>query len=342
MKNQFLRLNKPGEFEFGIGEISGDLLDEEVLLKIHQIGICGTDYHAFRGKQPFFTYPRVLGHELGAEVIKIGNKVLGVEVGDKVAVEPYLNCGDCQPCKLGKSNCCEKLQVLGVHTDGGMAEYIKVPFYKVHVSKKLDYQELATVEFLGIGAHAVKRASLNENDWVMVVGAGPIGLSVIQFAKLQGAKVVVVDMNQERLNFAIRELGSDMAIYFDAEFNENSIRQALNGELPTCLFDATGNPSSMKNSFDYVSFGGKIVFVGLFIGEVEFYDPLFHRKEISLLASRNSLPEDFKYIIQMMENKELNINPWLSHSCKFNELPEKINQWLEPNQLVIKALVHFD
>lgn len=319
--------------------IPADLQADEALIKIKKIGICGTDYHAFRGKQPFFSYPRVLGHELGAEVVAIGEPNSQIQVGDKVTVEPYLNCGKCQPCRSGKSNCCENLQVLGVHTDGGMAEYVKVPYRKLYSSKLLSFEQLAVVEPLSIGAHAVQRGEVSSNDIVLVIGAGPIGLSVIQFAKLRGATVVVLDMNSDRLNFAKQNLHVDSTITASEGFSQENLRDSLDGKLPTVVFDATGNPNSMKNAFNYVAFGGKLVFVGLFIGEVSFDDPLFHRREITLLASRNSLPQDFTDIIQLIETGKIDVNTWITHRAAFDDLPTVFEQWLDPKSSVVKAMV---
>ncbi len=334
-----LTLITPGNFQQSETDLSTELQDGEVLLKIHRIGICGTDYHAFRGKQPFFSYPRILGHELGAEVVAIGVGVDNVALGDKVSVEPYINCGKCQACRNGKTNCCEKLQVLGVHSDGGMREYLKVPANKVYASKTLSYEQLALVETLGIGSHAVNRAQVQANDLVLVIGAGPIGLSVIQFAKLKGAKVAVMDMNEGRLAFCKQQLKVEETILLKNSDPVEAIRGVLNGDLPTAVFDATGNPGSMMQAFKYVAHGGRLTFVGLFQGEVTFNDPEFHRKEVTLLASRNALPEDFTSIIVAMENRTLDTHPWISHRVPFDTLIDSFEKLLLPESRVIKAVI---
>jgi 2-desacetyl-2-hydroxyethyl bacteriochlorophyllide A dehydrogenase len=289
----------------------------------------------------------VLGHELGGEVMAVGEENDRIKVGDKVTVEPYMNCGYCQSCINGKGNCCEHLKVLGVHTDGAMCEYIKVPIHKLHASKSLSFEQLAVVEPLSIGAHAVQRAGVTSQDLVLVIGAGPIGLSVIQFAKLTGATVTVLDINAERLAFAKEHLKADILLDgsegFSPEILKEQLEKSANGGiagfLPTVVFDATGNPNSMKNAFNYVAFGGKLVFVGLFIGDVIFDDPLFHRREITLFASRNSLPQDFTNIIGLMENGKIDVKPWISHRAAFDDLPEVFNHWLDPESKVIKAMV---
>lgn len=332
-------LNKPQEFQLISRDFDDTLSENEALLKIHRIGICGTDYHAYRGRQPFFSYPRVLGHELGAEVISLGNGAgaSGIKIGDKVSVEPYLNCDECQPCKNGKTNCCESLKVLGVHIDGGMAEYLKVPVNKLHKSDILQYEQLALVETLGIGSHAVQRANVTENDIVLVIGAGPIGLSVIQFAKINGAKVAVMDFSKQRLDFANEAIGIESIIATE-DFSADDLRKILKGNMPTVVFDATGNAQSMMKAFSYVAFGGKLVYVGLFQGDVTFFDPDFHRREITLLASRNALPADFKHIISKMESEQINTKAWLTHEAAFEDLPTIFETWLDPKSQVIKAM----
>lgn len=334
-----LVLDNPTVFTFQEQEAPTSLQANEALVKIKNIGICGTDYHAFRGKQPFFSYPRVLGHELGAEVVRLGGDTDAIHVGDRVTIEPYLNCGICQSCLNDKGNCCENLQVLGVHVDGGMTEYLKVPIRKLHPSKILSFEQLALVEPLSIGAHAVQRAEVTSKDLVLVIGAGPIGLSVMQFAKLRGATVVVLDINKERLNFAKKQMLVDFILEAKEGFTPDELRNCLDGFLPTVVFDATGNPNSMKTAFSYVAFGGKLVFVGLFIGEVTFDDPLFHRREITLMASRNSLPQDFSAIIQLMESGKIDIKPWVTHRADFEALPHVFKDWLDPKSRVIKAVV---
>ena len=330
-------LNKP--FDFKLSEVDFDptLQPNEVLLKIHRIGICGTDYHAYKGEQPFFTYPRRLGHELGAEIIAIGNDVNPVDypLSSKVSVEPYLHCGTCSTCRRGKINCCENLQVLGVHIDGGMAEYLKVPAQKVHISTKLDFEQLALVETLAIGCHAVERADIQKEDIVLVIGAGPIGLSVIEFARLKTQNVIVLDMNENRLSFCASNYNVQTVL---KTFENFDLTQHLE-EKPTVIFDATGNPNSMNSTVTMVSNGGKIIFVGLHQHNIEIKDTDFHRREITLFASRNALPNDFSYIIEKIELGVINTSKWITHRAVFGDLEGQFEDWLDPRSQVIKAVV---
>ncbi len=332
-----LSLLTPLQFEYQ--EIAEDfnLEASEALVKIHKIGICGTDYHAYAGKQPFFSYPRILGHELGVEVVAVGTAVTRVKVGDKCAVEPYLNCGECWACKRGLSNCCENIKVMGVHTDGGMTELVKLPAEKLHVSDVLDYEALALVETLGIGAHAVARAAVQAHDTVLVIGAGPIGLAVMEFAKIRGAKVAVLDLNPNRLNFCVTNQKADVAIVADDNALDH-IKVAFDGNLPTVVFDATGNKYSMHKAFSYPASGGKLVFVGLYQGEYTFQDPDFHRRELTLFASRNSMPSDFTYIIKAIEEGKIDVQTWITHRITFEEIAEKLPLLVQDASLV-KAII---
>jgi len=335
-----ITLVQPGEFRQGETERPRGIAPGEALIHIKRVGICGTDLHAFRGRQPFFSYPRILGHELGVEIVEIGENASRLKVGDHCAVEPYLNCGNCIACRRGKPNCCVSLQVLGVHTDGGMRELIVVPAHKLHRSELLTLDQLALVETLGIGAHAVQRAAFDPGENVLVIGAGPIGLSVIQFARAAGGRILVMDTNADRLDFCHRQMGVDATVVA-GEAALGAVRQLTSNDLPTVVFDATGNPNSMEAAFNFVAAGGKLVFVGLFQGDYTFNDPSFHRREITLLATRNSTAADFGRIIVLMENGTIDTAPWITHRAAADEMISQFPSWLEPSTGCIKAVVEF-
>lgn len=278
---------------------------DEVLIAIKRIGICGTDIHAFAGNQPFFTYPRILGHELSGIIEAVGSGVEHIAIGDKVAIIPYMHCGICLACSNGKTNCCTHMQVLGVHTDGGMAEYVKLPSSQVLIVNELTLDTAAILEPLSIGAHAIRRAQIHEGETVLVIGAGPIGLGVARFAKLQGAKTIIMDIKEDRLLFCQG--------WADCEIGINSSSDALqklleinNGILPSTVLDATGNKESMMKAFDFVCHGGKLVYVGLVKDTISFFNPDFHSKELTLLGSRNATKEDFHYVISCLSKGLIN------------------------------------
>ena len=314
----------------------------EALVRVQRVGICGTDLHAYRGRQPFFSYPRILGHELGVEIVAFGPDTAppGLAVGDICAVEPYLNCGECGACRRGKTNCCERLQVLGVHRDGGMREWITVPVDKLHKAAGVPVEHLAMVEMLCIGAHAVRRAQLTPSDAVLVIGAGPIGLGVMQFARLGGIPVIGAEISPSRMEFAQTHLGVYDWVDPRAD-GEAQARARLGGELPTVVFDATGNAQSMQQAFGYVANGGKLVFVGLVQDDITFFDPEFHRREMTLLSSRNATGVDFATVIAAMAAGELDLDPWITHRATPETMIDAFDGWLDPNAGVVKAMLAF-
>ena len=342
-----IRLEEPERLRFFSSDAETDgafaaprvLAPDEAMVRVHRVGVCGTDIHAFNGRQPFFSYPRILGHELGVEVIAIGGAVSNVQVGDKCAVEPYLNCEKCIACRRGKPNCCVDLQVLGVHVDGGMRERFALPARKLHVSKKLSFEQLALVETLGIGAHAVGRAGIEAGEFVLICGAGPIGLSAMQFAQEAGARVLALDINAARLDFCREQIGVEDTINAAQENVLEKLNDITGGDLPTAVFDATGNPQSMTAAFDLVAHGGRLIFIGLFPGDVTFHDPNFHRRELTLLSSRNALPQDFARIIALIENGRIDTAPWITHRAAFGDAADRFPEWIKPESGVIKAMI---
>jgi 2-desacetyl-2-hydroxyethyl bacteriochlorophyllide A dehydrogenase len=313
----------------------------EARVRVHRIGICGTDISGYLGKMPFFSYPRIPGHELGVEVLAVGAGVTNVKPGDRCSVEPYINDPDSYSSKKGKPNCCEKLQVLGVHRDGGMRTEFVLPARKLHVSTKLAFDQLALVETLAIGCHAVNRADIQPGDSCLVIGAGPIGLATLEFVKLTGAKMIVLDMNEKRLDFCKRFMGVHHTITL-SETLDKDLRDVTDGHLPDVVIDATGSSASMSSAFGLVAPGGKLVYVGITTDEVKFRHPTFHKVEGTLLCSRNALPADFRRIIGLIENGTIDTNPWISHRASFDELPEIFPTFTKPETGVIKAIVELN
>ena len=311
----------------------------EALVQVHCVGICGTDISAYLGKMPFFSYPRIPGHELGVEVLEVGAGVSNVRPGDRCSVEPYINDPDSYASRRGHSNCCERLQVLGVHIDGGLRPQFILPARKLHVAHQLDYEQLALVETLAIGCHAVNRAAVQEDDTCLVIGAGPIGLSVIEFVRLTGAKVIVIDVQLSRLEFCRHIMGISNTLQPSARL-ESDLREFSDGRLPDVVFDATGSNKSMSQAFGYIAPGGRLVFVGLTGDEVTFRHALFHKPEGTLLCSRNALPEDFIRIIQLIEAGRIDTCRWITHRANFDELPDAFPTLTLPETGVIKAIVN--
>jgi len=336
-----IRLKQPGEWEIVDVEKPNSVLSSgEALLKVKKIGICGTDLHAFKGQQPFFKYPRILGHELAVEVVAVAGDVTNVSVGDKCSVEPYYNDIIGQAVRRGKTNCGEHLQVLGVHVDGGMQEYFVYPTRYLHATKSLSDDELAMIEPLAIGCHAVDRADIKEDDIVLVIGVGPIGLGTIQFAQLKGARVIAMDIDDTKLKNC-QEV-TKVKDTINALGNvEEELAALLDGNLPTVILDATGNSTSMMNTFKYAAAGGTIVFIGLFMGDVVFHDPSFHKKELTLKASRAAMSEDFGRIIKLIEAGKIDATSFITHRIDFDSLPTEFEKLYDQKDL-IKAIVEIN
>lgn len=312
----------------------------EVLLKMRRLGVCGTDLHAYNGKQPFFTYPRILGHEIAAEVVEIGEGVTHLSIGDLCAVMPYRNEVEDQAVRRGKTNCGSTLKVFGVHEDGAMQEYIKYPAHLVYPANELTLDQIAMIEPLAIGSHAVERAQIQPEDSVLIIGAGPIGIGAVAMALLKAAKVLVLDMNDNRLAYIQKHYPSVSCIKL-SDSVEDSLKIALNGDLPTVILDATGNKSSMENCLNLIAASGTIVYIGLFIGDVTFHDPLFHRKEVTLKSSRNAVATDFTKLIRLLKAGLVNIDGYITHRLPFDTLDKTFTKLYLPEEGVIKAVIEF-
>lgn len=312
----------------------------EAVVRVHQVGICGTDFSGYLGKMPFYSYPRIPGHELGVEVVAVGPGVTEVAVGDRCSVEPYVNNPNSFASSRQRGNCCEDLQVLGVHCDGGMRRLFTVPARKLHRAKSLDWEQLALIETLAIGCHAVDRGDPQPGENVLVIGAGPIGLSVIEFVKISGANLIVMDMNANRLQFCREKMGVEHTVQLvDGTSPEKQLRDLTGGNLPTIVIDATGSNRSMSQSLEYVGHTGKLVFVGITTDVISFPHPLMHRREMTLLASRNALPRDFDRIIDLIETNKIDTKPWITHRLGLEEVTNRFPELILPQTGVIKAMV---
>jgi 2-desacetyl-2-hydroxyethyl bacteriochlorophyllide A dehydrogenase len=310
----------------------------QALVRVHRVGICGTDISGYLGKMPFFKYPRIPGHELGVEVLEVGSGVENVGPGDRCSVEPYMNCGECHACRKGAGNCCAKLDVIGVMVDGGLRERFLIRADKLHPSTKLSFDQLALVETLAIGCHAVNRSGLQPGEPCLIVGAGPIGLSTLEFVKLAGAKTIVLDMNESRLQFCREVMGVEHTLQ-PSNHLEQDLRDLTDGALPDVVIDATGSSASMSAAFGYVAPTGRLVYVGITTDEVRLRHPVFHKPEGTLYCSRNALPGDFTRIISLIEEERIDTKPWITHRSTFDELPDLFPSYTKPETGVIKAIV---
>jgi 2-desacetyl-2-hydroxyethyl bacteriochlorophyllide A dehydrogenase len=313
--------------------------DGEVLIRVRRIGLCGTDYHIFAGRHPYLDYPRVMGHELGGEVVQ-APAGSSLQPGQIVAINPYLACGRCIACRKDKPNACVNIQVLGVHADGGMCELLSVPESAVIDATGLTLDQAAMLEFLAIGAHAVARSRISSADRVLVVGAGPIGVAVGLFARLGKAAVTLVDTRAARLAYAHEELGFEDVIETGSGL-EALLLDRTNGEMYDIVFDATGAIGAMAQSLSYVAHGGNLVLVGVAPGDLIFPDPEFHKRETTLLASRNALGEDFERVIAAIKSGDLPIDALQTHRFPAEETPERLPELIADADHVLKAIACF-
>lgn len=326
----------PGEFEYKEAEMPS-LKEGYSLLKISRIGICGTDLHAFEGTQPFFSYPRILGHELAAEYIS--GDAEGFEQGERVTFSPYFYCGKCIACRSGKENCCSNINVFGVHIDGGMQEYITVPSKQLIHGQGLSYDELALVEPLAIGAHGVRRAAVSKDEFVLVVGAGPIGLGTMEFARIAGGRGIALDINDARLQFCKDKLKVEHTVNALSSDVTEQLRTITNGDMPTVVIDATGSLKAINNAFQYMAHGARYVLIGLQKGEICFSHPEFHKREATLMSSRNANRTDFEHVVDSMKKGYVDPTTYITHRVTFNQVKTEFESWLNPATGVIKAMV---
>jgi 2-desacetyl-2-hydroxyethyl bacteriochlorophyllide A dehydrogenase len=337
---------KPGELALEERPLP-ERRDGEVLVAIRRIGICGTDYHIFEGLHPFLKYPRVMGHELAAEVIE-APAGSAYRQGSQVIVIPYLSCGTCIACRKGKTNCCTTLQCLGVHCDGGMCERISLPEKNLYPAEGLTLDQAAMVEFLAIGAHAVRRAAIegprlgrgpgqDRRDRALVVGAGPIGIGTALFARLAGTDVTLMERAPTTLKLA-SEITRATPILADEDAAEH-LSSITNNEMFDIVFDATGNAKAMEGSVDYVASGGTYVLVGVVKDPLSFSDAELHRKEVTLMASRNATREDFDNVVAAMRGGKIPSAMIKTHSCGLEELPEAMPGWAHDRVGLVKAMV---
>jgi 2-desacetyl-2-hydroxyethyl bacteriochlorophyllide A dehydrogenase len=328
---------EPGKFAYARCEKPA-LKKGETIIRIKRIGICGTDLHAFEGKQPYFTYPRILGHELAGEVVAFDDAP-GFQMGEAVTFIPYFNCGHCIACRRGKPNCCTQMKVCGVHVDGGMVEYLSVPSTSLVHGEGLSFDELALVEPLAIGAHGVRRAGVEPGEFVLVIGAGPIGLGTMEAARMTGATVIALDINDQRLLFCRQRLKVEHTINAMASNITEQLMAITNGDMPTVVIDATGNQKAINNAFQYMAHGARYVLIGLQKEEITFSHPEFHKREGTLMSSRNATRQDFEYVIEAIKKGMLDPAIYITHRVVFDGVKDRFESWLNPATGVIKAMV---
>jgi 2-desacetyl-2-hydroxyethyl bacteriochlorophyllide A dehydrogenase len=311
--------------------------EAEVMVGVSRIGICGTDFHIYEGSHPFLQYPRIVGHEFSGTVLE-APPGSALKAGETVVVNPYIACGSCIACRNGKPNCCMKIAVLGVHRDGGMCERISIPERNVYPAGKLTVDQAASCEFLAIGAHAVARSQIKSGMRALVIGAGPIGLGAALFAGIAGGDITVLDRDPERLAFAVENGIAARSIAADDRVFE-SVATATGGEGYDIVFDATGNKASMEGAFRHVSHGGTLVLISVVTENITFSDPEFHKREMTVMGSRNATRADFERVIAAIESGRVPLPKLLTHRTSLAGAIADLPRWAQEKRGLVKALV---
>ena len=298
--------------------------DGEALLKIHAAGICGSDIGAFRGTNGLVTYPRVIGHELTGEIVSIPeHNPRGLKPGDRVVVDPYLYCGHCYPCTIGRTNCCTDLRVLGVHVDGGMAEYFCHPAdMLIPVPEDMTDIQAALAEPLTISLHGIHRGGLKAGEYCAVIGAGPIGLTAGLVAQAYGAHAILLDVVQERLDFA-KSLGIEYTVHSEEDHAAAAISEITGGDMAQLVMECSGANPAIRAALDYVSHAGRITLTGWPKKETSLPTDLITRKEIDIRGARTSAGE-FEEALELIRTRKVDMTKLLTKTVTLEEAPETI------------------
>ena len=303
-------IEKPGQIE--IKEIPmPEVKDNEALLKVKCVGICGADVASYTGNQPFTTYPRIPGHEFSAEIVKIPENDKGLKAGDIVTCNPYFNCGECYSCERGFVNCCTDNQTMGVQRDGAFCEYIAMPVERIFKGEGLSAEELSLIEPFSISQHAVSRATIKETDTVLVVGAGPIGLFALLAAKQKCKKIVVADILDNRLSLA-KEYGADAVVNTKTQSLEEFTKEFTEGRGFDVCIEACGAPETFLNCIDCAAFAANIILIGNGKRETSFVHSIILKKELNIHGSRNALNADFINNIRIVADKKADVMKMVS------------------------------
>ncbi len=301
----------------------------EVLLRIHTVGFCGSDLNTFRGVNPIVSYPRIPGHEIGATIESRGPGVpADLQEGTKVLVIPYFPCGECSACRKGRANCCRDNQTLGVHCDGAMTEYIAVPWEVVRSSEKMSFTELALVEPLAVGFHAMDRGRVVSSDTVVVLGCGAVGLGAVAGAASRDACVVAVDIDDRKLDVA-HACGAAHTVNSQNTSLHDALSELTKGQGADVIIEAVGLSETFRAAVDEVCYAGRVVYIGYVNEPVAYETKTIILKELDILGSRNATPKDFDESIRLLEEKKISAHETVSHTIDLNEAGDIMEKWTQ-------------
>ncbi|MBR5497670.1 MAG: zinc-binding alcohol dehydrogenase family protein [Clostridia bacterium] len=334
-----IQITTPGEIRITEKEMP-EVHEGEALLKVKYCGICGADVASYTGNQPFTTYPRIPGHEFSAEIVSVGENDKGLKAGDIITCNPYFNCGECYACKRGIVNACHDNQTMGVQRDGSFREYITMPVSRLIDGKGLSAQELALIEPFAISCHALSRAEVRENDNLLIMGAGPIGLFALLKAKAMGAKVMIADMLDSRLSLAA-EYGADRVVNVKNEnLHESAVKFTSGNGFDVCV-EACGAPETFLSCIDEAAHGANIILIGNGKRETTFVHSIILKKELNIFGSRNAFTKDFEELIDLVKDGKADVLKMVSGVYDKENATEAFEKLKNNDGSLAKLLIKF-
>jgi len=314
---------------------------DHVLVRVDAVCICGSDIHAIRGDQPLFSFPRVIGHEVAGTVEEVGEQAQGFAPGDRVCLMPCIPCGTCRACRAGRTNACKKLRLYGVHEDGGLQEYLAAPAENwLKVPADAPAEEISMLEPLTIGAHGVAKLALRPGERVLIIGAGPIGVSCAVNARTYGAEAVLADTSPVRRKMVRERFGLEVLDPLRPDY-QAEVEKRTEGELFDAVVDTTAAKVSMENAWRWVGQGGRVLFVGICGGTLEIDGLAFHMKEPSLFVTRNSTRQDFERVLAYWRMGALEPGRFVTHTVPFDRAADEVVRWTDPAAGVFKGVIRF-
>lgn len=333
-------IREPGEVEIRESEIP-ELKKGEALLKILYGGICGSDLTSYKGGNAYVSYPRIPGHEFSAEIIEIEDNDKNLKKGMIVTCNPYFNCNECYSCKRGLVNCCTTNQTMGVQREGAFSNYITMPIERIIDGKGIPAKTLALIEPFCISYHGIQRSEVKQNDKVLIIGAGTIGVLAAVAAKTKGAKVYVSDISSQKLEFA-KTFGIDGIILNDGEESfAQQVNAITNGDGFDITVEAVGLPSTFQNCIDSAAFGGKVVLIGVSKQNLDFNFTLIQKKELNVMGSRNALTRDFENLIDIVKRGEIDLDRIITNSYKMEEAAQAFEDFSKNAASMLKVMFEF-
>lgn len=314
----------------------------DVLLKIKYVGFCGSDLSTFLGKNLMVEYPRIPGHEISAEIVSMGEEVpANFKLGQAVTVVPYTNCGQCSSCRKGRFNACRYNQTLGVQRDGAMQQFLAVPWQKLIADEQLSAKELAMVEPLTVGFHAVDRGRVTDNDVVMVLGCGMIGSGAVIRAAMRGARVIAVDVDDQKLALA-KQIGATHCINSSTQNMHEVLQEITNGNGPDVIIEAAGNPITYQLALEEAAFAARVVCIGYAKNDISFATKLWVQKEIDIMGARNATPSDFEAVVHYLKQGTFPLNEMITQIIQPEEAQNAVAAWAANPGKVMKIIVEFE